>query len=70
MKFQGYYNNSELFLKIDEHYYNFPNGIVGSVNDVTYLAINISHFNSSDFYIFFKKIQKIKKAFQIQLLRC
>lgn len=44
MKFQGYYNNSELFLKVDEHYYNFPNGIVCSVNDVTYLAINISHF--------------------------
>lgn len=39
MKFQGYFNNSELFLKVDEQYYDFPNGIVCSVNDVTYLGI-------------------------------
>ena len=52
MKFQGYYNNSELFLKVDEHYYNFPNGIVCSVNDVTYLAINISHFNTKESIVY------------------
>ena len=52
MKFQGYYNNCELFLKVDEQYYDFPNGIVCSINDVTYLAINISHFNTKESIVY------------------
>lgn len=48
MKFQGYYKNFELQLKIDEQHYDFPNGIVCQINDVTYLAINVSHFNTRD----------------------
>lgn len=52
MKFQGYFNNSELFLKVDEQYYDFPNGIVCSVNDVTYLAIAISYFNTRNSVVY------------------
>ena len=52
MKFQGYFNNFELFLKVDEQYYDFPNGIVCSVNDVTYLAIDISYFNTRNSVVY------------------
>lgn len=51
MKFRGYYKDFELYLKSDK-YYDFSNGKVCLINDVTYLAIHASFLKDENSIVY------------------